>query len=119
MVIELAMKYSVHMERACFFSFGSPPVSSKALPQNYFFDRYHKLSCLHKFLLCIMCAKCAATPCNLHWLRPEAGGNGPPSLTSRCGGGGGERVPGTHCLRMHVITMEFRGDCVHTCMYVY
>ena len=31
-------------------------------------------------------------------------------------GGGGERAPGTHCLRMHQRTC---GDCVCTCTYVY
>lgn len=64
--IELAMRCSAHMERACSqipsFSFGSPPVSSKALPQNYFLtDTTNCLwdtvvlsaLCLHKFLLCI------------------------------------------------------------------
>ena len=34
-------------------------------------------------------------------------------------GGGGERAPGTHCLRMRLIATEFRGDRVHTYTYVY
>ena len=34
-------------------------------------------------------------------------------------GGGGERAPGTHCLRMRLIATEFHGDCVRTCMYIY
>ena len=34
------------------------------------------------------------------------------SLVPRCGGGGGERAPGTHCLRMRLIATEFRGDRV-------
>ena len=29
-------------------------------------------------------------------------------------GGGGERAPGTHCLRMRLIATEFRGDRVRT-----
>ena len=33
--------------------------------------------------------------------------------------GGGERVPGTHCLRMRLIATEFRGDRVDMCTYVY
>ena len=37
-----------------------------------------------------------------------------PSLVPRRGGAGGERAPSTHCLRMRLIAMEFRGDCVHT-----
>ena len=37
------------------------------------------------------------------------------SLVPRHGGGGGEKVPGTHCLRMRLIITEFRGNCV--CMY--
>ena len=41
------------------------------------------------------------------------------SLVPRHRRGGGERVPGTHCLCMHLIAMEFRGDHVHTCTYVY
>ena len=32
---------------------------------------------------------------------------------------GGERVPGTHCLRMRLIATELRGDRVCTCMYIY
>ena len=28
---------------------------------------------------------------------------------------GEERAPGTHCLGMHLIAMEFRGDRVCTC----
>ena len=35
------------------------------------------------------------------------------SLVSRCGGGGGERVPGTHCLRMRLVAV------VCMCMYIY
>ena len=34
-------------------------------------------------------------------------------------GGGGERVPGTHCLRMRLITTNFRGNRVRMCTYVY
>ena len=41
------------------------------------------------------------------------------SLVPRRGGGGGERAPGTHCLRMRLIATEFHGDHVCTCMYVY
>ena len=41
------------------------------------------------------------------------------SLVPRREGGGGERVPGTHCLCMRLITMEFRGDRVRTCTYTY
>ena len=36
------------------------------------------------------------------------------SLVPRYGGRGGEKVPGTHCLRMHLIITEFRGNCVCT-----
>ena len=32
-------------------------------------------------------------------------------------GGGGERAPGTHCLRMCLITTEFRGDRVRIRTY--
>ena len=34
-------------------------------------------------------------------------------------GGGGERAPGTHCLRMRLIATEFRGSRVrtYTCVY--
>ena len=32
--------------------------------------------------------------------------------------GGGERAPGTHCLRMRLIATEFRGDSACTCTYV-
>ena len=39
------------------------------------------------------------------------------SLIPRCGGE--ETAPGTHCLCMHLIPTEFRGDCVCMCMYVY
>ena len=41
------------------------------------------------------------------------------SLVPRCGGGGGERAPGTHCLHMHLITTEFCGDRVRASTYVY
>ena len=41
------------------------------------------------------------------------------SLVPRRGGGGGERAPGTHCLRMCLIVMGFRGDHVRMCTYVY
>ena len=41
------------------------------------------------------------------------------SLVPRRGGGGGERAPGTHCLRMRLIATEFRGDRVRTCTFVY
>ena len=41
------------------------------------------------------------------------------SLIPRRGGGEGERAPGTHCLRMHLIATEFHGDRVHTCTYLY
>ena len=37
----------------------------------------------------------------------------------RHGGGGGERAPGTHCLCMRLIAMEFRGNCVRMCTYIY
>ena len=40
-------------------------------------------------------------------------------LIPRCRGGGGEIAPGIHCLHMRLITMEFCGDHVCTCMYVY
>ena len=39
------------------------------------------------------------------------------SLVPRRGGGGGERAPGTHCLRMRLIATEFRCDRVRT-LYV-
>ena len=38
------------------------------------------------------------------------------SLVPRLGGGW-ERASGTQCLRMRLIATEFRGNCVHTCMY--
>ena len=41
------------------------------------------------------------------------------SLVPRCRGGGGERVPGTHCLHMRLIATEFRVDRVCTCTYAY
>ena len=41
------------------------------------------------------------------------------SLVPRSGEGGGERAPGTHCLWMHLIATEFRGDHVRMCTYVY
>ena len=42
------------------------------------------------------------------------------SLVPRRGGGRGERAPGAHCLHICLIAMvEFRGDLVHTCTYVY
>ena len=39
------------------------------------------------------------------------------SLVPRCGGGGGERAPGTHCLRMCFIATEF--DRVHIRVRMY
>ena len=42
----------------------------------------------------------------------------PSSLVPRRGGGGGERMPGTHCLRMRLIATEFHGDHVRACMYL-
>ena len=41
-----------------------------------------------------------------------------PSLVPRHGGEGGERVPGTQCLRMRLIATEFCGNRVCMCMYV-
>ena len=52
-------------------------------------------------------------------MRQEVGVRWFISLVLRCGGGGGERAPGTHCLRMRLIATEFRGDSVRTCMYIY
>ena len=35
------------------------------------------------------------------------------SLIPRCGGGGGERAPGTHCLHMREIIVRFRGHGIY------
>ena len=41
------------------------------------------------------------------------------SFVPRHRGGGGERAPGTHYLRMRLIAMEFHGDRVHMCTYIH
>ena len=128
-IIELAMWYSACMESACSqipFFFSDHPLHRLRHFHRTFSCGYHKLSlghcgfeCLCLFCSASMCAKCAATPCNLHWLRLEGGEHGSPSLILRHGGGGGQRAPGTHCLRMRRIATEFCGSCAHTYMCTY
>ena len=76
----------------------------------------------HQVIICVKHRKFCFRKCSYSMLLVDfciPGFNMVGSLVPRHGGGGGERVPGIHCLCMCLIAMEFRGDRVRTCTYVY